>query len=117
MGVERELMKGNLDTILLHILLKKNAAMSAMDIAKAATVWSESYFYINVASLYTALTRLSAAKFIAGDPRTSALGDSSRYYTITPTGVTALAARRARKSELDAALETLFNYEPSEVHD
>jgi DNA-binding PadR family transcriptional regulator len=110
MGVTSELMKGNYDIILLHLLSNSEAAMSAYQIAKTITRRSQGDIYVNIASLYTALQRLVKGKLLSVEERTPPEGGNTvRFYTITTQGLDALEARKAAKAEVERVTNAFLN--------
>ena len=110
MSIKSELMRGNYDIILLHLLSGTEEAMSAFEIAKAVTRRSQGDIYINVASLYTALQRLVKGNLLTMEERVPPQGGNAvRYYAITPQGIKALEARKADKAEVERATNAFLN--------
>ena len=85
MSYQRELLKGNTDSLLLYLLSCQ--PMYGYQIIKELEKRSQGYFQFKEGTLYPALHRLEKAGYIAGKWETLPSGQERRYYTITEKGV------------------------------
>ncbi|MQF69126.1 PadR family transcriptional regulator [SAR202 cluster bacterium AD-804-J14_MRT_500m] len=88
---QKELLKGNTETLLLSILSVES--MHGYRIIKEIDQRSSGYFRFKDGTLYPALHRLEAAELIKGYWGQSSTGTARRYYSITPKGQDMLADR------------------------
>ncbi|PYE55263.1 PadR family transcriptional regulator [Deinococcus yavapaiensis] len=106
--MDLNLLKGNLDLILLSIL--EEGERYGLEITKEANVRTNGYFKLNAGSLYPALHRLESAGWITSDSRQPPRGGPSvKYYHLTPSGREALQAKRDTYASFDSALRALWS--------
>lgn len=106
--MDLNLLKGNLDLILLSIL--EEGERYGLEITKEANVRTNGYFKLNAGSLYPALHRLEGAGWIASDSRPPPRGGPSvKYYRLTTSGRDALKAKRETYANFDSALRALWS--------
>ena len=100
------LLKGNLDLILLEIL--EDAAMYGLEIISEAQSRTAGYFDFKEGSLYPALHRLESQGWLRAEFRDSSTGGARRkYYQLTENGQRALKEKRAAWQRFAAAMDTL----------
>jgi PadR family transcriptional regulator, regulatory protein PadR len=105
---ENNLLKGNLDLILLSILEQNE--MYGLEITKEVQAQSNDYFKFSLGSLYPALHRLEQAGQISGEFRTPTRGGSPvKYYQLTENGKKALASKRQEFEAFNSAIRNLWN--------
>ncbi len=107
MPADPNLLKGNLDLILLSIL--EDGEMYGLEITKEAQDRTDGYFTFSIGSLYPALHRLEQQALIAGEFRPAPRGGSPvKCYALTKSGKTALKAKRAAFDAFSAAIRSLW---------
>ena len=105
--MEPNLLKGNLDLILLSIL--EGGQKYGLEITKEANTQTQGYFDLNAGSLYPALHRLERAGWVHSESRPPPRGGPSvRYYQLTPAGQQALIDKRRAYATFDDALRALW---------
>ncbi|MFH1002795.1 MAG: PadR family transcriptional regulator [Chloroflexota bacterium] len=92
MSQRQELMKGNIESLLLCLISQQ--PMYGYQIIKELEEKSEGYFKFKEGTLYPALHRLEKAGLARGTWQALPSGQQRKYYYITPKGVLTLAARR-----------------------
>ena len=92
MVYQKELLKGNTETLLLALLSEES--MYGYQIVRELEERSSGYFQFKEGTLYPALHRLEKASMVLGAWASSTTGQPRRYYSLTPTGKRALAAKR-----------------------
>ena len=104
--MDSNLLKGNLDLILLSIL--EGSAMYGLEISKQAQVGTGGYFDLRVGSLYPALHRLEQSGAIEGEFRPAPRGGAPvKYYWLTEGGRRELARKRREFEVFSAHLQSL----------
>src|SRR6516164_6412641 len=88
------LLQGTLDLLILRTLISGPAHGHA--IAKHIQRSSEELLQVETGSLYPALHRLEAKGWISASWEHSEKGKRARYYTLTRTGRTQLAAEKSK---------------------
>ena len=88
---QKELLKGNTETLLLSLL--SDEPMHGYRIVKEIEHRSLGYFQFKEGTLYPALHRLDAAGLIKGHWGIGAAGTQRRYYSITAKGQQVLEER------------------------
>ena len=91
MNYQRELLKGNTDTLLLSLIIQK--PIYGYQIIKEMETKSNGYFQFKEGTLYPALHRLEKAGFIKGKWEKLPSGQERRYYHIQEKGEKALEDR------------------------
>jgi PadR family transcriptional regulator, regulatory protein PadR len=105
--MDTQLVRGNLDLVLLSIL--EGGEAYGLEISKAAGEGSGGYFALNAGSLYPALHRLEKAGFLGSAERTPPRGGPAvRYYHLTDAGQAELSRRRAAYHSFDQAVRALW---------
>jgi DNA-binding PadR family transcriptional regulator len=101
--MDANLLKGNLDLILLTIL--EAGEMYGLEIIEEANARTDGYFAFKEGSVYPALHRLTQAGFLEATFKPSPRGNMpSRYYTLTKKG---LAALQQKQREFDRFTEAV----------
>jgi PadR family transcriptional regulator, regulatory protein PadR len=91
--VDANLLKGNLDLILLTIL--ERGEMYGLEIIEEANTRTDGYFEFKEGSVYPALHRLTQQGLLEANFKPSPRGGMpSRYYTLTKKGQTALEQKQ-----------------------
>jgi transcriptional regulator len=97
-----ELLQGTLDLLILRTLVPGPNHGHA--IAKHIQRTSEELLQVETGSLYPALHRLEAKKWIAASWELSDKGKRARYYRLTPAGRKQLAAEQSKWNALARAI-------------
>lgn len=97
MDIEKEVLKGHVDTLLLSVLHQLDRY--GYDISKEIKKISQNQFELKEGTMYLALKRLEKNNFIESywnDDEPSASGGGRRkYYTITALGIKELERKKA----------------------
>jgi PadR family transcriptional regulator, regulatory protein PadR len=105
--MDTQLVRGNLDLVLLSIL--EDGEAYGLEISKAAGEGTGGYFALNAGSLYPALHRLEKAGFLGSVGRQPPRGGPEvRYYHLTDLGCTELQRRRDAYQTFDQAVRALW---------
>lgn len=105
--MDTQLVRGNLDLVLLSIL--EDGEAYGLEISKAAGQGTDGYFTLNAGSLYPALHRLEKAGFLVSAERQPPRGGPAvRYYHLTETGKAELKRRREAYVSFDQAVRALW---------
>ena len=107
-SIDRELLKGSLDVLLLALL--ERAPMYGYQIVKEVRARSDGVLELKEGSLYPALHRLERSGLIEGFWQTRNDGADRRYYRLTARGVDASQAKRAEWRRFSAAIEGVLHY-------
>jgi DNA-binding PadR family transcriptional regulator len=100
------LLKGNLDLILLEIL--EEAPMYGLEIINEAQARTDGYFDFKEGSLYPALHRLEQNGWLKSEFQASDTGGPRRkYYRLTDSGRGALARKREEWQRFGRAVQAL----------
>ena len=97
-----ELIKGNIDSLLLSLIAQQ--PMYGYKIIKELDNRSQGYFKFKEGTLYPALHRMEKAGLIIGKWEISPTGRQRRYYHITPKGEKLLALERNQWQDFLAAM-------------
>jgi transcriptional regulator len=97
-----ELLQGTLDLLILRTLLPSPSHGHA--IAKHIQRTSEELLQVETGSLYPALHRLEAKKWIAASWELSDKGKRARYYRLTPAGRKQLASEQSKWKAMARAI-------------
>lgn len=97
-----ELLQGTLDLLILRTLLPGPRHGHA--IAKHIQRTSEELLQVETGSLYPALHRLEAKKWIAASWELSDKGKRARFYHLTPTGRKQLASEQSKWKAMARAI-------------
>ena len=107
MTADPNLLKGNLELILLSIL--EHGEMYGLEIIEEANTRTQGYFEFKEGSVYPALHRLTQQGFLRAEFKPSPRGGMpSRYYTITESGTKALEDKRQSFKRFNQNVETLW---------
>jgi PadR family transcriptional regulator PadR len=106
MHYERELLKGNTDSLLLCLI--KNQPMYGYQIIKELGKRSKGYFQFKEGTLYPALHRLEKSGMLDGRWQRLPNGQERRYYYITPKGQKALDERLAIWQDFATAIALII---------
>lgn len=108
MEVNKEVLKGHIDTLILSILHKRDTY--GYDIAKTVRTRTDDQFEIKEGTLYLSLKRLEKSKYISsywGDEQGP--GGRRKYYKLTSLGEEVLEEKRLEwefvKDVIDSFLE------------
>jgi len=102
----RELIKGNSDSLLLCLLAQQ--PMYGYQIIKELENRSQGYFKFKEGTLYPALHRLEKAGLLLGKWQILPNGRPRRYYHITAKGHTKLSAERVRWQDFINAVNMIL---------
>jgi PadR family transcriptional regulator, regulatory protein PadR len=94
MTQRRELMKGNIDSLLLCVLASQ--PMYGYQIIKDLERRSQGYFRFKEGTLYPALHRLERAGLVRGQWQMLPSGQQRKYYHITEMGLLTMAEKRSQ---------------------
>ena len=107
MTLDPNLLKGNLELILLSIL--ESGEHYGLEIIKEAQVRTDNYFDFKEGSLYPALHRLTQAGLLAAEFKYSPRGGAPvRYYRLTDAGSRALRDKREAFKRFNRSVEALW---------
>ncbi len=106
MTPRRELMKINIDSLLLCLISRQ--PMYGYQILKELETKSEGYFKFKEGTLYPALHRLEKAGLILGKWQMLPNGRYRRYYHITDKGYQMLVAKRTQWQDLFTAMNLII---------
>jgi PadR family transcriptional regulator, regulatory protein PadR len=107
MTADPNLLKGNLELILLSIL--EHNEMYGLEIIEEANTQTDGYFEFKEGSVYPALHRLTQQGFLTASFKPSPRGGMpSRYYAISQSGKTALEEKRRAFQQFNQKVETLW---------
>ena len=106
--IDRELLKGSLDVLLLALL--ERGPMYGYQIVKEVKARSDGVLELKEGSLYPALHRLERQTLIEGfwQPRDD--GADRRYYRLTAQGVQIAQSKRAEWRRFTAAMEGVLRH-------
>ena len=106
--MDSNLLKGNLDLILLSVL--EEGEMYGLELTKAVNVRTDGGLKVAIGSLYPALHRLEAAGFVVAQKRTPPRGGTVvRYYQLTDEGGQALRAKREGYRSFDTLMQNFLS--------
>jgi PadR family transcriptional regulator, regulatory protein PadR len=107
MTADPNLLKGNLELILLSIL--EHSEMYGLEIIEEANTQTDGYFEFKEGSVYPALHRLTQQGFLTASFKPSPRGGMpSRYYAISETGQHELARKQLEFDKFNGAVKTLW---------
>ncbi len=105
--MDSNLLKGNLDLILMSIL--EGQEMYGLELTKAANQRTDGGLQVAIGSLYPALHRLEAAGFVSADERTPPRGGTLvRYYQLTEEGGKSLESKRQAYRTFDTLMQNFL---------
>jgi PadR family transcriptional regulator PadR len=102
-----ELLQGTLDVLILRTLVVGPAHGHA--IAKHIQRTSEDLLQVETGSLYPALHRLEAKRWIAASWQLSDNGKRAKYYRLTPLGRKQLATEQSKWEAFSRAMGLILN--------
>ena len=106
--IDRELLKGSLDVLLLALL--EHGPMYGYQIVKEVRARSDGVLELKEGSLYPALHRLERAELIEGFWQSRDDGADRRYYRLTALGIKAAQEKRAEWRRFSTAIEGVLQY-------
>jgi DNA-binding PadR family transcriptional regulator len=107
MSLEPNLLKGNLELILLSIL--EPGERYGLEIVKEAQARTNGYFDFKEGSLYPALHRLTQSGLLEAEFKYSPRGGAPvRYYRLTDAGTRALHEKREAFKRFNRSVEALW---------
>ena len=109
MVYQRELLKGNTETLLLSLV--EHEPMYGYQLAKEIDERSSGYFQFKEGTLYPALHRLERTGLIQGVWASSLTGQQRRYYSITPKGLAELRRKTNEWSQFSRAINLVMEPE------
>jgi PadR family transcriptional regulator PadR len=104
-----QLLPGTLDLLILRTLLTGPAHGHA--IAKHIQRTSDEALQVETGSLYPALHRLEAQRWVSASWETSDKGKRAKYYKLTPAGKKKLAAEHSKWEQFSRAMGRVLNPE------
>jgi PadR family transcriptional regulator, regulatory protein PadR len=110
MHAERELLKGNTQTLVLAVL--QQGALHGYAIARAIERRSGDALRFKEGTLYPALHALEAAGHIRGEWERSEGGRERKVYSLTPSGHTVLEERTRTWERFATAVQRVLEGEP-----
>ena len=102
----RELIKGNIDSLLLSLIGQQ--PMYGYQILRELDKRSLGYFKFKEGTLYPALHRLEKAGLILGKWQILSSGRQRRYYSITDKGSRLLAVKRSQWQDFLTAMNLII---------
>jgi len=109
MSERRELLKSNIDSLLLCLLNEQS--MYGYQIIKELDARSQGYFKFKEGTLYPALHRLEKSGLIEGKWQILTTGQQRKYYHITAKGCASLVEKRSDWHEYYNAMNLIFQSE------
>jgi PadR family transcriptional regulator PadR len=106
MAKKHELIKGNIDSLLLCVIVQQ--PMYGYQIIKELEKRSQGYFKFKEGTLYPALHRLEKSGLIQGEWQTLPNGRQRRYYHITEKGLNSLAAKKGQWLDFLTAMNLII---------
>ena len=106
--IDRELLKGSLDTLLLALL--ERGPMYGYQVVKEVRARSDGALELKEGTLYPALHRLERQGFIEGFWQVRDDGADRRYYRLTARGMQAAREKRAMWQRFTQAVEGVLRY-------
>jgi len=106
MAQRHELMKGNIDSLLLCLLNQRE--MYGYQILKELEGRSQGYFKFKEGTLYPVLHRLERAGLILGRWQTIPSGRRRKYYHITDKGLAVVLERRGQWQDFLTAMDLII---------
>jgi len=106
MPQRRELMKGNVDSLLLCLIGQQ--PMYGYQIIKELGKRSQGYFKFTEGTLYPALHRLEKAGLIRGKWQSLPNGQQRKYYHITNKGLSILVEKRSQWQDFLVAMNLII---------
>ncbi len=107
-SINRELLKGSIDLVLLAILERE--PLYGYQIVKEVKAASQDVLLLKEGSLYPALHRLEKAGLVTSFWQTREDGAPRRYYLLTATGEEAVKVRRSEWKTFTTAIERVLHH-------
>ena len=109
MSQRRELMKGNIESLLLCLLAQRQ--MYGYQVIKELERKSQGYFIFKEGTLYPALHRLEVAGLIRGQWQMLPSGRQRKYYHITDKGQSVMVEKKAQWQDFLTAMSLIIQPE------
>jgi len=106
MPQRRELMKGNVDSLLLCLIGQQ--PMYGYQIIRELEKRSQGYFKFKEGTLYPALHRLERANLVRGKWQALPSGQQRKYYHITDKGLSILVEKRSQWLDFLSAMNLII---------
>ncbi|GAB2701071.1 PadR family transcriptional regulator [Paenibacillus thermoaerophilus] len=103
-----ELVKGSTEVILLSLLSQRD--MYGYELAQRIEADSEGYLQLGEGTLYPALKRLELQGYVESYWQSSEAGPRRKYYAITESGRSALAAMTEEWNRFERIMRRLTGY-------
>ena len=113
MATRQDLIKGNIDTLLLSLISQQ--PMYGYQIMRELDGRSQGYFRFKEGTLYPALHRLEKAGLLQGNWHTITSGRQRRYYSITEKGRWIMVEQTEQWQDFFAAMNLIFRPRKPEV--
>lgn len=106
--LNREILKGHIDTIILALLSERN--MYGYELAKVVRERSKNQFELKEGTMYVALKRLEKKQMIESywDTNDSSEGGRRKYYRIQPLGMDHFFYKRKEWETVNTILKLFF---------
>ena len=101
--MDRELMKGSIEILLLSILAQSDCY--GYEMTKKLRALSEEAYHMKEGTLYPALKRLEKKECVTSYWSTESAGGRRKYYSITETGRTVLAGKLKDWKQIDSLIQ------------
>jgi PadR family transcriptional regulator PadR len=111
-GIERELRRGTLELIVLHLL--RSGEAYGYDIVSKLTAETDGVLSVTDGTLYPVLYRLERAGFVQVRWDTPERGVPRKYYKLTPAGTAELAQLEHEWTTFADAMAKLLRTSPKE---
>jgi len=105
----KELLKGTLSAIILK-LLSEQERMYGYEMSQKVKELSDGKILLKDGSLYPALQRMTATKWLRAEWGTTETGRKARFYTLTPAGRRQLAEEEQRWDRLTEAVNRALRF-------
>ena len=106
MAQRRELIKGNIESLLLCLLARRQ--MYGYQVIKELEQGSQGYFRFKEGTLYPALHRLEVAGLVCGQWQMLPSGRQRKYYSITDKGREVMAEKKAQWQDFLTAMHLII---------
>ncbi|MCA1023666.1 PadR family transcriptional regulator [Halobacillus litoralis] len=101
--MNKELMKGSIEILLLSILGQEDCY--GYEMTKKLRTLSEGAYHMNEGTLYPALKRLEKKECVRSYWSTESAGGRRKYYSITKTGRTVLAGKLKDWKQINSLID------------
>lgn len=109
--ISADAIRGYVDLMILSLL--RSRASYAYELAQQISAVSGEQYVIKQTTLYSAVKRLEAGGLVTSYAGTSASGKPRTYYSITPDGLTYLAAKHAEWQHTKAVVDRFVQGAPA----